>query len=59
MLEEFDRELDLIMEARRMSEEEGKRAFICPICGGACYWIRTANHVFVRCEKCGISLREE
>lgn len=42
------------MKAQITAENEGKKEFVCPICGGKAYWGRSSynNHLHSGCRDC-------
>ena len=58
--DEFMDRIVLFMSAQQQAEEEGKREFECPLCGGLAWWGRENcnNHLRSSCPKCGFKMME-
>lgn len=58
--DEFMDRIVLFMSAQQQAEEEGKKEFVCPLCGGLAMWGRAKcnNHLRSACPKCGFKMME-
>jgi predicted RNA-binding Zn-ribbon protein involved in translation (DUF1610 family) len=58
--DEFIDSIVLFMSAQQQAEEEGKKEFVCPLCGGLAWWGRAKcnNHLHSGCPKCGFKMME-
>ena len=48
------------LKAEQQAEEEGKKEFVCPLCGGTAWWLQSDynGHKHSRCTKCGFYVGE-
>lgn len=58
-----EKQMDAIfkyLKAEQEAEENGKQEFICPLCGGDAFWVRSPynNHKHSGCRKCGMKVME-
>lgn len=46
------------IEAQQKAEAEGKKEFVCPICGSIASWDRAESnkHLHSRCKGCGVMI---
>ena len=46
------------MQAQQEAEDQGKKEFICPDCGGMAWWSRCEenHHLYTECSICGIAI---
>ena len=56
--EKITKDMVAFMSARMKAEQEGKKEFKCPLCGGEAWWGRVPSngHLRCKCRKCGISI---
>ena len=48
------------MKEQESAEINGKNSFVCPLCGGEAWWVRSIynNHLHCGCKKCGFKMME-
>ena len=53
-------QLKAFMEAQDQAEQEGRKEFTCPLCGGPAEWARARgnNHLHCSCVGCGFRIVE-
>ena len=62
-IENEDEVMDSIfkyLKAEQQAEAEGKKEFMCPLCGGKAWWLRSGfnGHRHSRCTRCGFYVGE-
>ena len=56
----FMENLFKFLEAEQEAEEKGEKEFICPLCGGKAWWMRSSynGHKHSGCANCGFRIDE-